>query len=174
MSVRVANLASRRLEPVSFVSENAAETLLQESLDSVIKQIDQIWRLSVRHRWHREFAKHAEGRARLASLRRRALTRSIQGRDAMTYAKLAKLYLARAEAVAVYRQIAKMNPDDAKILLGVGRLLLSNRVGEGAALVKQATRLDARLAAKGREILAEFPVSTQHGSGAEPAASNVA
>lgn len=174
MSVRIANLASRRLEPVGLVDENAAETLLQDSLGSVTKQIDEIWRLSVRHRWHREYAKHAEGRARLAALRRRALTRRIQGRDAMTYAKLAKHYLDSDEAVEVYRQIAEMNADDAKILLGVGRLLLSNRVSDGARLVQHATRLDARMTPKAREILANFPSSAQPHRADQSATSNVA
>ena len=174
LSVRVANLACRHVEPVTLVDESAAETLLQEALDSVIKQIDEIWRLSVRHRWHREFAKHAEGRARLAALRRRAMTRSIQGRDAMTYAKLAKHYLEPAEAVSVYRQIAKMNPDDPKILLGVGRLLLSHRIGDGVALVQQATRLDARMATKAQEILDQFRIPGQITARATSPASHVA
>jgi hypothetical protein len=174
MQTRLANLGSQRLESVLLGDDNAAQALLQASLSSIVSQIDKVWRLGIRHHWLQAHETHAQRRARLVALRRRAQTQSIKGQDAMTYAKLAKHYLAPDEAVAVYQQIAAMNPDDAKILLGVGRLLLSYGSEAGASMVKRATQLDGRLSAKARKILARFPISSQSGAAVASTAGNAA
>jgi hypothetical protein len=174
MSERLFNLGSERLAPVCLEGENAANALLPGSLVSVISEIDKGWRARVRDRWQREHARHAKGRACLAALQRRSLTRRIKGHHAMTYAKLAKHYLTTDDAVAVYRRIAEMNPDDANVLIRVGRLLLSDEVDEGAALVNRATRLDPRLARKAQKILAHFQIATDGSSSMKDAVGAVA
>lgn len=161
LAERLANLGSRRLEPISLGSENAAEALLRESLGSVIRQLDRIWRLGVRRHWRQEYGKHAKYRARLSTLRQRALTQDLHGRDALMLAKLAKHYLPAEEAVSVYQQLARMNPNDAKILVGLGRRLLAHGLEEGSRLLRRAVRLGASQDVGDDEPLAQVPKSSR-------------
>lgn len=167
---RLANLGCRQFGAMDLVGEPVAATLLPNTLGSVIGQFDDVWRRGVRREWRQVHAKHTKNRARLTALRRRAMSHRIRGQEAMTYAKLAKHYLAPDEAATVYRQIAKMNPEDPKLLLGVGRLLLSQGSEYGIRLVKHVARLDPRLTAKARKVLMHYPVSVREGRrfGAQP------
>ena len=169
LSERLANLGVRRLEPPILGGENAAEALLRESLGSVIEQLDNAWRRRMRHHWQSEYSKHAEHRARLRALRRRAVTEGIHGREAIELARLAKQFLSPEEAIPIYQQVAEMNPHDPKILSGVGRRLSALGLDEGARLLRRAIRLRACSIADDQDRLALLSISDQTNSKMESA-----
>lgn len=154
---RLANLGCSQFKPIRLAKESAAASLLQSAEPAILAEIDKRWRQDIRQQWQQEHARHAKRRRRLAKLQRLAQTGRIEGREAMSYAKLAKQYLEPGEATAIYRQIATMNPKDAVVLLGLGQLILNSDVATGTALLKRAVKLDSRLARKARRILASHP-----------------
>jgi hypothetical protein len=172
LSERLAKLGARRVELPDLGGENAAQALLRESLDSVIEQLDKIWRRRVLPHWQSEYSKHAEYRDRLRALRSRAVTEGIHGRDAIELARLAKHFLSPEEAISIYRQIAKMNPHNATILSGVGRRLSALGLDEGARLLRRAVRLRARSIAEDQDSLASLSISDQMDSDMESAGSS--
>lgn len=161
---RLANLGCRTFGLVEPLGESIASTLLPpDALQPAIARFDDRWCRDMTGTWRRTHAKHAKNRKRLTALRRRAMGGRIQGDEAMAYAKLAKHYLEPEQATAVYRQIARMNSEDATLLLGLGRLLLANDDQYGIRLAKRAARLEPRLIAKVRKVLLHYPASVEEG-----------
>lgn len=123
---------------------SAAHSLLGASHQWVIDRCDARWAEEHSAEWLARHEKSQRHYDRLDSLREEMQRQGLHGDEAMAYAALVKRYGTPEEAQAAYRAILDQNPNDARIVFGVGKYLLACRDPQGVQVLEHAMVLDKR------------------------------
>lgn len=122
----------------------AAQSLLGASHQWVIDRCDARWAEEHSGEWLTRHEKSQRQYERLDVLRETLQRSGLHGDEAMTYAALVKRYGTPEEAQTAYRAILDHNPNDGRIVFGVGKYLLACRDPHGVWVLERAMELDKR------------------------------
>jgi hypothetical protein len=95
-------------------------------------------------------------RKRLAELKQKADFADLDDNEAWELAHLTEKLDDKSLAISLYQQVLKQNPNHAKTLFAVGRILLSRNDASGVKALERAMELDKGCTAQGCWMLAKY------------------
>lgn len=95
-------------------------------------------------------------RIRLAELKQKADFADLDDNEAWELAYLTEKLEDKSQAIALYQQVLKQNPNHAKTLFAVGRILLTRNDASGVKALERAMELDKGCVAQGCWMLAKY------------------
>lgn len=95
-------------------------------------------------------------RKRLAELRKKSGSGKLNEDEAWELAYLTEKLEDKSRAVSLYQQVLKQNPNHAKTLFAIGRIMLSRTDKAGVKVLERAMRLDPGCVAQGCWMLAKY------------------
>ncbi|MBI1422644.1 MAG: hypothetical protein GC149_04185 [Gammaproteobacteria bacterium] len=95
-------------------------------------------------------------RKRLTELKQKADFADLNDNEAWEYARLTEKLEDKSLAISLYQQVLKQNPNHAKTLFAVGRILLTRNDASGVKALERAMELDKGCIAQGCWMLAKF------------------
>lgn len=98
----------------------------------------------------------AADRKRLAALQKKARTDKLNDNEVWELAYLTEKLEDKSLAVSLYQKILKRNPNHAKTLFAIGRIMLSKMDKTGVKVVERAMNLDQGCVAQGCWMLAKY------------------
>lgn len=134
----------------------AAQTLFGASHQWIIDRCDARWAEEHREEWRARHEKSQRQFERLAALSVQLQREGLHGDEAMAYAALVKRYGTPEDALEAYRTILQHNPDDARIVFGVGKYLLACHDAEGVGVLERAMELDKRYVEPACRLISAF------------------
>jgi len=95
-------------------------------------------------------------RRRLSDLKQKADSDSLNDNEAWELAHLTEKLEDKALAIQLYQQVLKQNPNHAKTLFAIGRILLTRDDPTGVKILERAMELDKGCVAQGCWMLAKY------------------
>lgn len=178
---RLENIGQRTLNMPPPVMETAAQRFLGDAYGAVIKLMDKQWLAkyarpatsSTREtkpvqaspgKTEQPANRSTDGGAnisttehrRLAELKTKANHEALSDNEAWELAHLTENLEDRSQAISLYQRVLKQNPNHAKTLFAVGRILLTNSDTAGVKILERAMQLDKGCVAQACWMLAKF------------------
>lgn len=161
LRMRLNEIGHGELRYHPHAGSSAAQTLLGASHQWVLDRCDVRWAEEHGEEWRARHEKSQRQYERLDILRKLLRRHGLHGAEAMEYAALVKRYGEPEEALEAYRAILELNPNDAKIVFGVGKYLLACRDPQGVQVLEHAMTLDKRYVDPACRLISGFTSGRQ-------------
>ncbi len=153
---RLDALGYSQLHFFSLPEDSAIHYLLGRKMNTVLKKMDQEWRTEINDSWRQRHLQFRNEKERFEKLHNQFHTDTLEGEAAFKYARLAKKYLPRQEALEVYTRLAERNKTHADVVFQMGALLLEAGEIQGLKIIEQAISLDKSHAPRASAIISEY------------------
>ena len=148
--------------------ESAASYFLDDSCDTIIDQMDQVWFKSQQYKWQQRFKKGQLERNKLKELKLQASQGMLSDIKTWEYIQLIGKYVERHEAILLYKKLLDIQHKDSRIYFEIGRGLISCMDAGGIQVLEQSMTLDKRHTVAACNMITQFYVQTGKSRFAQP------
>ncbi len=155
LRARLHNISHEEFVLPETIAETAARYYLGDTLTPVTNLFDKVWQ--TKNQMHKQnLSTDNAQQQRLASLAEKIKQTSLSSSEAWEYASLTEKLQGYQAAIPVYKKILEKNPQHAKAMFAVGRILLSYNDNRGVYVLEQAVELDASMKRTAHELIDRF------------------
>lgn len=152
---RIADLSWPEDRLPQVPEQTAARRYLTNAYDDIVRALDHAWWQDNKPQWRQRFKRFQKTRPRLAALRRKLASHALDDGELRTLIKLAGMHLRGTDAVAVYQDVLKQRPDDARLHFALGSRLLRYDEAVGVAALERAMALDERYVIRACKLISQ-------------------
>ncbi|HKJ70738.1 MAG TPA: hypothetical protein VKA55_03215, partial [Gammaproteobacteria bacterium] len=153
---RIAHLSNNPPRLPAMPTVTAAREYLAETAGLIERHLDQRWLKANLGAWERRYSRRRMAERRIRTLRERAESRSLNGRELKDFLGLVRRYVDRPRAGALYKALLPNIAGNPRANFVVGRLLLGCGDAEGIIVLEKAMALDSRYTAQACALIAGF------------------
>jgi Zn-dependent protease with chaperone function len=140
---------------------SAADAFLGSAAEAAANHIETQWRSAVRQQWAERHRQVEKERSRIAELEEQASTTELTPEDAAERCFLVEDVLGPEEALPLWEELLRRQPDDAPAVYAVGRLRLVQGDASGLELLERAMELNDEAIFPACEVAFNFLI--EHG-----------
>ena len=139
---------------------SATRFFTESSLDLIVRQLDHIWVRSRRYEWQQKYRTGQLEQNKLKELQVQARQGLLTNNRAWEYIQLIKKYLDDQQALDQYKEVLKIDLDDARINYDIGKTLLDHKDAQGIEALENAFGKDAGYTVMACQLTTDYFVRT--------------
>jgi hypothetical protein len=141
-----------------MANQCATQYFSRQVLTTVIRQMDHIWIKTHQYDWQQKYRIGQQEQAQLKELRTQASQGLLTNLKAWEYIQLIKKYVDDLHALELYKQVLKIETEDARISYDIGRTLLKNLDHEGIKALEDAISKDPGYTVMACQLIIDYHV----------------
>lgn len=157
---RLANLGLQRILIPAPVMQSAASYYLNDILNIITSQMDKVWLMTHQFNWQQKYKKGQEEQKELAELGSQILSGFINDNKAWEYILLVKKYINEQDQPPLFKQLLKIDTQNARIRYNIGRTLLAHLDAEGISSLESAMEQDPKYTVEACQLITKYCVAT--------------